>query len=152
MSYKLYDEEIYFGKKTPWYDFFIDPGEATHLRKLIASDQGNPGQIFIRRAGPDGADPTNGFTRPEELQVGQNVGHIAWFGYNGEGWGNRLAQIHCRYQGRDSGSIHLTTAGIERMVITENGRLDLSGLADGDGNVKVIVEGRKGRIKIEWED
>ena len=158
MAIKHYGEEIYAGLETFWSsvaDFFIDPGEKLQVRKLTLRDQGNPGQILLGRAGPDNVDPTNGtFVRPQTPEVGQNMGHMAWQAYqlDEEQFGERLAQIHCRYQGSGRGSLHLTTSGVERICLTDDGYLDVSGLADDNESIRVIVNGRKGRIDIKWEN
>lgn len=160
MSIKKYAEEIYAGLETAWSavaEFFIAPGKYTQIRKLMLSDQGNPGQLFFRRAGPDGVDPTQGFTRPESLEAGQNVGHIAWVAYEADedGFGDRLAQIYCRYRFRGAGSLHFQTSGTDRLVITEDGILDVSGivLSDFRGEyIPVQSYGHKGKVRVEWED
>ncbi len=155
MAIKKYGEEIYAGLETAWSlvaDFLVAPGKYLQTRKLMVTDQGNPGQIFLRRAGPDGADPTVGFTKPESLPVGTNVGHIAWSAYelDEEQFGERLAQIHTRYQGKGKGSLHFSTSGVERLVITEDGELDLTGLATIYSNsaIAVRVGDKYGYIQI----
>ena len=155
MSIKRYGEEIYAGLETAWSlvaDFFISPGKYLQVRKLMVRDQGNPGQIIIGRAGPDGADPTKGFTKPVGVEPTQNVGHIAWIAYQDEGFGERLAQIHCRFQGNNRGSLHFSTSGQERVAITEDGFLDLTGLQSEAGGIKVMVDGKKGILPIQWTE
>lgn len=151
-----YDEEIYFGRKSPWsgiQDHFINPGDGnTGLRKVLIADIGNPANVFLRRAGPDNV-PHDHFP-PQPLEIGQNVGHIAWQAYeggDGDRWGARLAQVNVRYQGPGRGSFHILTSGVERLVVDADGRLDISGCADEQGRVPVCVNGRKGWLMIQWE-
>ena len=161
MAIKNYDEEIYAGFETAWSkvaDYLMQPGQGLQARKFWALDQGNPGQLFIGRAGPDGADPTaknpDGsphFTVPVQVEPNQNVGHIAWLAYQEDGWSERLTQIHTRFRGPNRGSLHFSTSGAERLILTEDGRLDVSGLTDDNESIKVVCNGRRGKIKIEWE-
>lgn len=108
-------------------DFRISSDGWLHARQLKVASIGNPSQIFMRRAGPDGAEYN---AEPERCDPGQNIGHIAWQANEGpgNGWSHRNAQIYAR-RGVDAGegSLHFQTSGKERMVIGAEGSVTLYG-------------------------
>jgi hypothetical protein len=153
-AFKLYDQEWYGGKETAWSkvaDFMIDPGENVQSRKATHFDQGNPGQCMVGRAGPDGVDPTNGFVRPVNPGLNHNLGRYDFCAYDEDaGTFLRCAMVYARYKGPAKASLHLSTPGGE-LIVTEDGRLDVTGMVGGADYVQVVKDGRRGRIRIEWE-
>ena len=157
---EFYNQDLLAGREADWTgvsDFYVDPGDGkVKVRALLSGDIGNPGQIFLRRVGPDGVpfDYVKNGAKPEILQFNQNIGHIAWQAYEGVDLGfpaERNAQIYTRYRGFAKGALHLQTSGEDRLIIDEYGLLDLTGVASPDGTVPVVVNGRKGRLAIQWD-
>ena len=171
--FEVHDREVFMGRTAIWtgvYDFYLDPKDAqVRVRKLMASEIGNPGQIFLRRAGPDNVPHDWALSAPDRqparLLMGQNIGHIAWQGYEGpeDGWPfERNAQIFGRYWGLGVGSLHLETSGQERVVLEPEGVLAFPGvpteyqtlIGAGDprefARIRVrLADGRLGWIRVE---
>jgi hypothetical protein len=155
--FEVHNREIFMGRPAIWtgvYDFYLDPKDAqVRVRKLMASEIGNPGQIFLRRAGPDNVAYDH--FPPEAILVGQNIGHIAWQGYEGTevGWpAERNAQIYARYAGRGKGALILQTSGEDRLMIGENGELNLNTMVFEDGHglyIPLTLNGVARKLRIE---
>jgi len=152
MAFKLYNEEVYMGSERPWSGvqcFFIDPSdELVRVQRLDIGNQGNPGQLMFRRAGPDGVNTADGFVRPESLPPGTNAGHIAWMPYEAADgtFSQRIAQLYVRYRGYGAGSMHFQTSGVERFVIQADGVFSFPECID---RIPVTnANGRRGYIPI----
>lgn len=172
MAYEIFDQEIYFGRSgQPWsgvQDFYVDPNDfAVKMRKVQIQDIGDPPDLGLGRAGPDGAPFDH--RSPEAVQPGQNLGTIYWRGYEGPeiGWGRRSAQIYARYHEQASGSLHLATANNwdantgrpedgamrDRVIIEPDGTLNLEGVPfDEHGRFRVrLPDGRIGWVQVTVE-
>jgi hypothetical protein len=159
-----YNRDMYFGRQTccaEVQDFAYDLNDfAVKARKIKVADIGNPGQLFLRRAGPDNAPYDS---EPGQLSPGANIGHIAWQARTASGWDGRNAQIYARAVGRQTpstsaGSLHFattpsgTTDPVDRLVIEADGTLNLAGVPfDGDKVRVRLPDGSLGWIVVKRE-
>ena len=117
-----------------------------YAKGMVLADIGDPPDLVLRRAGPDGAAYNS---KPEPVSSGTALGTLYWqswgarcepgqFGYwSGCGGNGRTAQIYSRSVGEQTGqsragSLHLATtpAGnngspVDRLVLTSEGQIVL---------------------------
>lgn len=145
MAYEIFNDEIILGRENqPWsesQDFRLTGGKV-QARGLMLQEIGNPSQISLGRIGPDNVGYS--WFPPHAVEMNQTMGHISWRGYMGtdHGWGDRIAMIYSRFRGAGRGTLAMQTSGVDRLVLTEDGYLDLTGVYDAqrDG-IKVIIDG-----------
>jgi hypothetical protein len=121
-----------------------------YIRGLVLGDIGDPPDLVLRRAGPDGASFSD---MPEPVTDGTPLGGLYWQAWgtrcepgqsgfwSGCGGNGRTAQIYSRAVGEQTGdsragSLHLGTtpsgnngSPVDRLVITAEGQIILNTLA-----------------------
>ncbi len=155
-EYEYVDHDLRAGRKDQsrddLQDFKVSHEDGwAQVRKIKVAEIGNPSQIFLRRAGPDGAEYNH--DAPEDCHMGANIGHIAWQAYNSDTqWDERNAQIYARNAGRGKASMHFQTCGEDRFVIHPNGQLEYNGPTSQDGNgeyIPILVNNQSRKLRIE---
>ena len=136
---------------------FKQNDQALVLRKLYLTDLGDPPDLALRRIGPDGAawdTPRSDYQPPTP---GSNLGTLYWQGWDGEGFGDRSAQVYCRKEGDGSGgSLHLATTPedghepVDRLTIGPDGMLDFGDTPIGTDDHGPFVLVRVHGVLAKW--
>ena len=151
------------GPSTHTQDFLFKLNDqAFVLRKLYLTDIGDPPDLALRRIGPDGAAWDTERADFQAVRDGQNLGTLYWQGWDGDGFGDRSAQVYSRRQGDGSGgSLHFATTPVDghdpvdRLTIGTDGLFDLGDTPlDTDARgvfMRVRVHGQLAKLRLELE-